>query len=87
LRRARTPKTIRTYRVAVDAFVAQCRKQFVQRIEKQDVLDFMGWLRQQPLPERKHSNPERTYANKLGHLAIFLKAVGKPRLLNKNEYP
>ena len=81
------PKTIRAYRVAVDGFVSQYKKQFVQQIDKQDVLDFMGWLRQQPLHERKHSNPERTYANKLGHLAIFLKAVGKPRLLAKNEYP
>lgn len=81
------PKTIQAYRVAVDGFVAQCKKRFVQQIEKQDVLDYMGWLRQQPLSERKHSNPERTYANKVGHLAIFLKAVGKPRLLAKNEYP
>lgn len=81
------PKTIRAYRVAVDGFVSQCRKQYVEQIEKQNVIDYMGWLRQQPLPERKHSNPERTYANKLGHLAIFLKSVGKPRLLAKNEYP
>ena len=81
------PKTVRSYRVAVNSFVSQCKKTYVEHIEKQDILDFMGWLRKQPVPERKHSNPERTYANKVGHLAIFLKSVGKPRLLNKNEYP
>jgi hypothetical protein len=47
----------------------------------------MGWLRKQPVPTRKHGNPERTYANKVGHVAIFLKAFGASRLLKKSEYP
>lgn len=50
-------------------------------------MNFMGWLRKQPLPKRKHSNPERTYANKVGHVAIFLKAFGVEKLLKKSEYP
>jgi integrase/recombinase XerD len=81
------PKTIRAYRSAVDPFVAQCKKRFVEEIGKQDLIDFMGWLRRQPVAQRKHGNPERTYANKVGHVAIFLKAFGVSKLLKKSEYP
>ena len=81
------PKTIRTYRIAVDGFVASCSKKHIDEIEKQDLFDHMAWLRKQPLPKRKHSNPNRTYYNKLSHIVIFLKAFGKERLLRKSEYP
>jgi integrase len=81
------PKTIKTYRVAVEGFVASCAKKYVDEIEKQDLFDYMAWLRKQPLPKRKHSNPNRTYNNKLSHTVIFLKAFGKERLLKKSEYP
>jgi integrase len=81
------PKTIKTYRVAVEGFVASCSKKYVDGIEKQDLFDYMAWLRKQPLPKRKHSNPDRTYNNKLSHTVIFLKAFGKERLLKKSEYP
>jgi integrase/recombinase XerD len=82
------PKTIKTYRVAVAGFVTSCsKKKYVDEIEKQDLFDYMAWLRKQPLPKRKHSNPDRTYSNKLSHTVIFLKAFGKERLLKKSEYP
>ncbi len=81
------PKTIRAYHSAIDPFVAQCQRNYVEQVGKQDILDFMGWLRRQPVPQRKHGNPERTYANKIGHLAIFLKAFGVSKLLKKTEYP
>jgi len=81
------PKTIRTYRYAVDGFVASCSKKYIYEIDKQDLFDYMAWLRKQPLPKRKHSNPNRTYNNKLSHTVIFLKAFGKERLLKKSEYP
>ena len=81
------PKTLRTYRLAVEPFVANCKKAKVKDIGKQDMMDYMAWLRRQPVAQRKHGNPERTYANKVGHVAIFLTAIGKPRLLTKNEYP
>jgi len=81
------PKTIRTYRSAVDPFVSQCKKACVEEITKQDVTDFMGWLRRQPVPQRKNGNPERTYYNKVSHVTIFLKAFGRERLLKKSEYP
>ena len=51
------------------------------------MLDFMGWLRKQPFPIRRNSNPECTYSNKVGYVAIFLKEFGVSRLLKKKEYP
>jgi len=47
----------------------------------------MGWLRRQPLPKRRNSNPDRTYANKVGYVAIFLKTFSVNKLLKKSEYP
>jgi integrase len=81
------PKTINTYRVAVEGFVASCSKKYVDEIEKQDLFDYMTWLQKQPLPKRKHSNPKRTHNNKVSHTVIFLKAFGKEKLLKKSEYP
>jgi site-specific recombinase XerD len=60
-------KTINTYRVAVDGFVESCSKTYIDEIEKQDLFDYMTWLRRQPATKRKHSNPDRTYNNKLSH--------------------
>jgi hypothetical protein len=42
------------------------------------MLEIMGWMRNQPLPKRRHSNPNRTY-NKVSYLAIFLKEFGVSR--------
>jgi integrase len=77
------PKTIRTYRAAVDpfvAFMAECKKTMVQEV-------VMRHLRKQPLKKRRHSNPNRTYYNKVSHAIIFLKAFGKEKLLKESEYP
>jgi hypothetical protein len=81
------PKTIRTYRSAVDLFLENCGKTYVEDVTKQDIINFMGWLRKQPSPQRRNSNPDRTHANKVGHVAIFLKAFGVSRLLKRSEYP
>ncbi len=80
-------KTIRTYRTGVDPFVENCGKTYVEDVTKQDMINFMGWLRKQPLPKRRNSNPDRTYANKVGYVAIFLKTFSVSRLLKKSEYP
>jgi hypothetical protein len=42
------PKTTRAYEVAVEEFRQSCAKKFIDEIRKQDLLDFMGWLRGQP---------------------------------------
>jgi integrase len=80
-------KTVATYRYAINDFVKSCSKTFIDQIDQQDMYDFMAFLRKQPRPTRKHSNPERTYSNKVGHIAVFLKAFGKSRLLKKSQYP
>jgi hypothetical protein len=52
-------KSIRTHRTGVDPFVRTCKKACVEDVSKQDMIDFMGWVRKQPLPRRRNSNPER----------------------------
>jgi integrase len=80
-------KTIRTYRAAVDPFVANCKTAYVEDVKKQDLIDYMGFLRKQPQREQRNANPNRTYANKIGHVAIMLKSFGVTKLLKKSEYP
>ena len=80
-------KSIRTYRTGVDPLVQTCKKACVEDVTKQDMIDFMGWMRKQPLPKRRHSNPNRTYNNNVSYMAIFLKEFGVSRLLKKKEYP
>jgi hypothetical protein len=89
-------KTIRAYRVALKEFRQSCSKQFLDEIGKQDLLDYMGWLRIQPPKLRKDGkprkarrsgDPNRTYFNKVNDVVIFLSAQGIHRLLKKCEYP
>jgi len=90
------PKTIRAYRMAVEEFRKSCTKKFMDEIGKQDLIDFMGWLRKQPPKLRKNGtprkprrsgDPNRTYFNKVNNVVIFLSAHGINRLLKKSEYP
>jgi len=80
-------KSIRTYRYAVNGFVRSYEKPYIEDYEKQDLINYMGWLRKQPRKERKHANPDRTYFNKVSHVAIFLKACGVRPGLKASEYP
>ncbi len=82
-------ESIRKYRAAVDPFVEHCGVTYLDecRDNKQVLLNYMGWLRKQPVPQRKHSNPERTLANRVGDVRIFLKEFGITKLLKKNEEP
>lgn len=90
------PKTIRAYKVAVEEFRKSCSKKFMDEIGKQDLIDFMGWLREQspklrkdntPRKPRRSGDPNRTYFNKVNNVVIFLSAHGINRLLKKSEYP
>jgi integrase len=80
-------KSIAAYRSGVDPFVETCKKSYIEDVETQDMYDFMRWLRKQPVPERRNSNPERTYDNKMRYVAIFLKKFGISKLLKSHEYP
>jgi hypothetical protein len=83
------PESIRKYRAAVDPFLQHCGVTYLDECpdNKQVLLNYMGWLRKQPVAERKHGNPERTLANKVGDVRIFLKEFGVTKLLKKNEEP
>jgi integrase len=90
------PKTIRAYKVAVEEFRKSCTKKFLDEIGRQDLIDFMGWLRKQPpklrkdgtpRKQRRSGDPNRTYFNKVNNVVIFLSAHGINRLLKKSEYP
>jgi hypothetical protein len=54
-------KTIRKHRAAVEPFIQHCGVIYADecRENKQPLFD-MGWLRERPVPTRKHRNPERT---------------------------
>lgn len=80
-------KSVQTYRLAIDGFISSCRKTYIEDVDAQDMKNFMNWLSAQPMKKRKHSNPARTRANRVGHVAIFLKKFGREKLLKKSEYP
>jgi integrase len=88
-------KSIRKYRAAVDPFVQHCGVTYVDecRDNKQVLLNYMGWLRKQPVSVRKRSdgsssnNPKRTLANRVSDVRIFLKSLGVSKLLAKHEEP
>jgi integrase/recombinase XerD len=90
------PKTVRAYKVAVEEFRESCTKRFLNEVGRQDLIDFMGWLRKQspklrkdgtPRKPRRTGDPNRTYFNKVNNVVIFLSAHGINRLLKKSEYP
>ena len=82
-------KTIRKYRSAVEPFVQHWGVTYVEecRENKQPLLDYMGWLRKQPVPKRRNGNPERTLANNFEDVRIFLKEFDVTKLLKKNKEP
>jgi len=76
-------KTIRAYKLATEEFRQSCTKKFIDEIRKQDLIDFMGWLRTRPPKLRKDGQPRkprrsgdlnRTYFNKVNDIVIFLSA-------------
>jgi hypothetical protein len=78
------PRRFASTGAAVDPFVQHCGVTYVDecRDDKQVLLNYMGWLRKQPVAVRKRSdgsssnNPKRTLANKVGDVRIFLKSLG-----------
>jgi hypothetical protein len=52
-------KTIRAYKLAIEEFRQSCTKKFVDEIRKQDLIDFMGWLRTRSPKLRKDGTPRK----------------------------
>lgn len=52
-------------------FQSSCRKEFVDEIDRKDILNFLGWMREN-MQIRVKGSENRTYRNKLGYLGTFL---------------
>jgi integrase len=78
--------TISTYRRDITPFIENCEAACIENVTRQDLVDYMRWQRKQPLPRRKHSNPERTYHNRLINVRSFLNSFGLTKLFRRGEY-
>jgi integrase len=67
----RNKYTIAMYDNAVRDFRKSCRKEFVNEIDRKDILNFISWMRDH-LKVRVKGSENRTYKNKLGYLSTFL---------------
>jgi integrase len=74
-------KTWRGYEISLKYFRESCDKQYVEDLERIDLLRYSAFLR-----ERKKLAP-RTVHNKFANLLTFLDAQGLPKLVGKNDRP
>jgi site-specific recombinase XerD len=77
---SRQDKTWQGYKAAFDYFLKFCNKNYVEDIQRSDLLRFGDFLKKKKLAPR-------TVCNKLNCVMAFLSAQGMPRLLKKNDMP
>jgi len=77
------PKTHSAYSTSLEYFLESCPKQFLEDIERKDLLKFSAFLR-----DEKDQSP-RSVANKFENVVSFLKAqkINTRELLQKNDRP
>jgi integrase len=75
------PKTLAAYTTALEYFTESCKKQYLEDIDRKDLLRFSAFLRDQ-----KEQAP-RTCWNKFANVMSFLKANGVRGLVGKNDWP
>ena len=75
------PKTLAAYTTALEYFTESCKKQYLEDIDRKDLLKFSAFLR-----DEKEQAP-RTCWNKFANVMSFLKANGVRGLVNKNDWP
>ena len=77
------PKTHSAYSTSLEYFLESCPKQFLEDIERKDLLKFSAFLR-----DEKDQSP-RSVANKFENVVSFLKAqkINTRELLQKNDWP
>jgi integrase len=78
---AKKPKTLAAYTTALNYFTESCPKQFLEDIERKDLLKFAAFLR-----DDKDQAP-RSRWNKFANVMSFLKANGIRGLAKKNDWP
>lgn len=72
--------TYRKYLRIVLAFVESCNKEFVEQVDRRDVMAFMNGL-------REAGDGGRTVNNKAIIVLTLLKTFGVSRLLQKQDWP
>jgi integrase len=75
------PKTLSAYSTALQYFSESCHKQYIQDIERKDLLKFHAFLR-----DEKDQAP-RSCWNKFNSIMSFLKAYGISGLAKKKDWP
>ncbi len=75
------PKTLAAYSTALGYFQESCPKLYLDDIERNDLLKFSAFLRDQ-----KKQSPRSVY-NKFENLMTFLKAHGIRGMVGKNDWP
>ncbi|MGB2627838.1 MAG: hypothetical protein WAK20_13705, partial [Candidatus Acidiferrum sp.] len=63
--------SVAMYKNALRDFQASCRKEFLDQIDRKDILNFVGWMREN-MQVRVPGSENRTYKNKLNFLGTFL---------------
>src|SRR5262249_29996208 len=74
--------TIAMYKNALEGFLDSCKKTFINEIDRKDILNYIGWMRQN-VKVRVKGRAERTYKNRLGYLRTFLSKY-KIKLVKKH---
>ncbi len=78
---SKKPKTYSAYSTALNYFAESCRKQFVEDIDRKDMLRFSAFLR-----DEKDQSPRSVY-NKFESMMAFLKLQGVRGLVGKTDWP
>lgn len=78
---SRQRKTWMGYCVSLRYFQESCGKNFLDEVERKDLLRFAAFLR-----DIKKLSP-RTVHNKFADVLTFLQAQGVPKLIGKNDHP
>jgi integrase len=75
------PKTLAAYTTALNYFLESCKKQYLEDIDRKDLLKFSAFLR-----DDKDQAP-RSCWNKFANVMSFLKANSVRGLVGKNDWP
>lgn len=67
--------TVLVYKNALDGFLASCKKEFVEDIDRKDILQYIGWMKEN-LSTRVAGGQNRTINNRLVYLGTFLNEHG-----------
>jgi len=78
---SKKPKTYSAYSTALNYFAESCHKQFVEDIDRKDMLRFSAFLR-----DEKDQSPRSVY-NKFESMMAFLKLQGVRGLVGKTDWP